>query len=260
MKEIISKLFEQNNFIQKCQSDNIHFFASQENNIVSFFIVNYIDCVNVEKDVNKLREKLNYLENNYIESVGNNKGIKNLIISSFEKFDEVTQIDKNTSAIYLLRFSDINILDKYRKLIYSIEESPIYFKRYILPYSDSQVDELKNLLKDSKKDVLDDCLTDLANNENEYFELLKGDKISAYQLVIRLFSKIPFLKYRFKKYSDTFSLEKMIESKLNSHLKKYDELICKEFNFEDYLLVEEDIEITDKDIKSELDKYMESSK
>lgn len=226
MNKIINKLFEQYNFAKTWEEDNRMFYVNTDKNIVSYFILNFIDCSNILDKEESIREKLGKLEKEYINAESDKKGIKYSIIKSFKTMQEISQIDKNTSAIYLVKFSEENMLTKYRNLIYSIEESPNYFKRYILPYTEKQVVGLKNVLSDYSDKNIVEILSELADAEENYYSLMNGTNYnSVYELVIRLFSKIPFLQYRFKATSDDISLEKMVKDALSENLVKYDEAI-----------------------------------
>lgn len=152
------------------------------------------------------------------------------------------------------------MLTKYRNLIYSIEESPNYFKRYILPYTEKQVVGLKNVLSDYSDKNIVEILSELADVEENYYSLMNGTNYnSVYELVIRLFSKIPFLQYKFKATSDDISLEKMVKDALANDLVKYDEAIkANKIEIEDSIELEE-IAITEKEIDVILNKLMEEA-
>ena len=253
-------LFKEYNFIKIWEDNNIMFFANANKNVVSYFILNFIDCTNTIENENYLREELSKLEREYIDGNNESKGIKYSIIDAFENKQEVAQIDKNTSAIYLVKFSEVNMLAKYRNLIYSIEESPYYFKRYILPYTEKQVVGLNKVLSDYKDKKISDILTDLADEEENYYSLMnaKNDN-SIYELVIRLFSKVPFLQYKFKAKSDEISLEKMVIEALDDNLKKYDQAIRENrIDIEELISLEKD-DITEKEVDKILNSLLEEA-
>ena len=208
-----------------------------------------------------IKKELSKLEEEYVDIGNEKKGIKYSIISSFENKQEVSQIDKNTSAIYLVDFSEINMLSKYRNLIYSIEESPDYFKRYILPYTEKQVAGLKNVLADYSDKNIGEILSQLADVEENYYSLMNGtNNNSVYELVIRLFSKIPFLQYRFKATSDDISLEKIVKSFLTDDLVEYDEAIKENrITLEEFICLEKD-NITKKEIDKIINQLIEEVK
>ncbi len=257
MQEVLEKLFKEHGFLKQWEVDrDIEFYVNTDKNLVSFFIVNYIDCSTFENDENKVKEVLNNLEKRYMNFDNQEESLKKSIAKTFSNIDEVAQIDKNTSAIYVMKFSDMNILDRYRNLIYSIEESSVYFKRYILPYSDNQLIGLKQIISDYEEKTIEEVLTDLADDEDNYYQLLRGGNHSTYELVIRLFSKIPFLQYIFTATSEEYSLEDMVNDSLDVNLKKYDDLISEETeDIEKYLNIDEG-EITEEFVDSELDRLL----
>lgn len=260
MNKIMNKLFEQYNFVKTWEEDNRMFFVNTDKNVVSYFILNFIDCTNISDDEELIRAELDRLEEEYVDGESDEKGIKYSIINSFENMHEISQIDKNTSAIYLVKFSEVNMLSKYRNLIYSIEESPNYFKRYILPYTEKQVVGLQNVISDYSGKNIVEILSELADVEENYYSLMIGTNYnSVYELVIRLFSKIPFLQYKFKATSDDISLEKMVKDALDDDLVKYDEAI-KENRIEIEELIElEEIDISEKEIDIILNKLIEEA-
>jgi len=258
MNKIMNQLFEQYNFVKTWEEDNRMFFVNSDKNVVSYFILNFVDCTNISDEEELIRAELDRLEEEYINGESDKKGIKYSIINSFKNMYEISQIDKNTSAIYLVKFSEVNMLSKYRNLIYSIEESPNYFKRYILPYTENQVVGLQNVLSDYSGKNIVEILSELADVEENYYSLMNGTNYnSIYELVIRLFSKIPFLQYKFRATSDDISLEKMVKDALDDDLVKYDEAI-KENRIEIEELIElEEIDISEKEIDIILNKLME---
>ena len=261
MKDIMIKLFGEYNFIKTWEENNKMFFVNADKNIVSYFILNFIDCTHISDDEEVIKKELSKLEEEYVDIGNEKKGIKYSIISSFENKQEVSQIDKNTSAIYLVDFSEINMLSKYRNLIYSIEESPDYFKRYILPYTEKQVAGLKNVLADYSDKNIGEILSQLADVEENYYSLMNGtNNNSVYELVIRLFSKIPFLQYRFKATSDDISLEKIVKSFLTDDLVEYDEAIKENrITLEEFICLEKD-NITKKEIDKIINQLIEEVK
>lgn len=260
MNEIMNKLFEQYNFVKTWEEDNRMFFVNSDKSVVSYFILNFIDCTNVLDEEELIRAELERLEEEYVDGENDNKGIKYSVINSFENKQDVSQIDKNTSAIYLVKFSEVNMLAKYRNLIYSIEESPDYFRRYILPYTEIQVVGLKNVLHDYNDKNIVEILSELADEEESYYSLMNGtNDNSVYELVIRLFSKIPFLQYKFKATSNDISLEKMVNDALNGVLNKYDKAIKEnKVGIEELIDIEES-SITEKEIDKILNKLVEEA-
>ena len=257
--EVIISIFQRTEKVPDMERLRM-FYVNTDKNIISYFILNFIDCTNILDKEELIRAELDKLEEEYIDAGSDKKGIKYSIINSFKTVQEISQIDKNTSAIYLVKFSEENMLTKYKNLIYSIEESPIYFKRYILPYTEKQVVGLKKVLSDYSDKNIVEILSELADVEENYYSLMNGTNYnSVYELVIRLFSKIPFLQYKFKATSDDISLEKMVKDALASDLVKYDEAIkANKIEIEDLIELEE-VAITEKEIEVILNKLMEEA-
>ncbi len=77
--------------------------------------------------------------------------------------------------------------------------------------------------------------------------------------MIRLFSKIPFLQYRFRAKSDEISLEKMVNDALDDNLKIYDQAIREnKIDIEELISLEED-DISEKEVDKILSKLLEES-
>lgn len=250
MDEIMNKLFEQYNFVKTWEKDNKMFYVNTDKNIVSYFILNFIDCTDIFDNEELVRIELDKLEEEYVDIENDKKGIKSSIINSFKTMQEISQIDKNTSAIYLVKISEENMLVNYKNMIYSIEESPNYFKRYVLLYTEKQVAGLKNVIFNHSDKNIAEILSELADVEENYYSLMNGTNYnSVYELVIRLFSKIPFLQYKFKATLDDISLEKMVKEALanDNVLMKYDEAIkANKVQLEDLIRLEENTIAEDK--------------
>lgn len=107
--------------------------------------------------------------------------------------------------MHLVKFSEENMLTKYKNLIYSIEESPIYFKRYILPYTEKQVVGLKKVLSDYSDKNIVEILSELADVEENYYSLMNGTNYNTTTflhlfLASSLFSLIIICSFQYKIY------------------------------------------------------------
>ena len=213
MQLILERLFKEHKFIKQWEDKDIEFYVNEDKNIVSYFILYYVDCTEFEDREEVVKETLNDLEKRYMSFDDKEMVLKHSIAKSFSDKNEIAQIDKNTSAIYVMKFCNLDNLNKYRNIIYTIEESPVYFKRYILPYNEIQLSGLRQMINDIKEKTIETILTELADNEKDYYRLLSGDNHdSAYELVIRLFAKIPFLQYQFYNMPTEFSLINMVKN------------------------------------------------
>lgn len=243
----------------KQKENSISFYKHENNLIANYFLVYEIDCREIESDEQKVKSALDELERLYVtKSKLDNSTLRHKIQEQFESTQEASQIDKNTSAIYLLQFGDIKKLSGYKNLVYSIEESPNYFKRYILPYTESQGIDLKNSLTKFNDKKIDEVLSQIVDNEDFYFQLSEQkDLESSYGLVIRMFSKIPFLKYSFKAEIAPPPIEKSVESKLyDKQLMFHNYLANNQISSESILKLADDFVCNDTDINNEINERL----
>ena len=62
MKEIMIKLFKQYNFVKTWEENNRMFFVNADKSVVSYFILNFIDCTNILDEEELIRAELGKLE------------------------------------------------------------------------------------------------------------------------------------------------------------------------------------------------------
>lgn len=260
MRELIQQIFKAYGFGKKWQDDSIEFYSAESKEKTSFFLIDYIEATDEGITDFEMLTMLKRLEKDYIDESTNGKGVKRKIQELFvnDNASLAAQIDKNTSAIFPIKLESLNNLDKYRNLIYSVEESPNYFRRFVLPYTDKQVDELKKIISDNPEKKIVNVLSEIANQENAYYELAAHRNLdNAYELVIRLFSKIPFLQYSFVAQQKPMSVGKRIESEMDVRLLKYHTLICDNCVDIDEYIKASNLSGDDADIENEMKKRME---
>lgn len=212
MKELIGKIFKNNNFDLIIGFDNIDFYNNKD--YTSFYLVNYIDLTKVSND--KYFEKLNELENRYIGRY-NQDSLKKLLYDHIEDDDDKKALDKNLSAVYVIEVDDSKKFYDNRNLIYDIEESPYFFKRYILAYTKNQVNDLVDKMSKngiSLDRINDDDLSKLVDNFDEYKKLMNNKGDGYYELLVRLFCKLPFLNFTTSNEISIDSLDKKIEEEI----------------------------------------------
>lgn len=261
MRAIIDLILKRYSYVieEKIQLPFLSFYKHTNKNIASYFLINSIDCRVFEEDEEAMKEALETLEREYSSPNDSQKeSIKLKIQKSFDNNKEASQVDKNTSAIYLVQFKNMENLKLHRNLVYAIEESPNYFKRYIIPYTDAQVDFLKDILGNYEERGIDEILSDIANNEDEYYKLLEGQNTgSVYEFVIRLFSKLPFLQYKFKADTIPLSIENDISQKIKRELEKYHIAVQnKDCTLEQLLNLENALIIDDEKLDNELNRLL----
>lgn len=256
MNELIQMVFNDYGYVKKWDCENTFFYMNRNRDIANYFLVNYVDVTSEGESGDSILKKLKALENNYIDESAE-KNIREKILGVFENDSLAAQLDKNISAIYPIKLNNINELDNYKNLIYYVEESPYFFRRFVLPYTDKQVYELKTIISDNKGKTIRDILSDLANDEDAYFDLAEHKSInSVYELVIRLFSKIPFLQYNFKAEQKPMSIEKRIENSLDKVLLKYHNSVVNENKDLEAMILKEDSELTDAELERKIDELV----
>ncbi|MCT4584588.1 MAG: hypothetical protein N4A54_06655 [Peptostreptococcaceae bacterium] len=265
MKMILDAILNQYSYVEQeiKLPSGINFYKHKDKNIASYFIVNDIDCRKFEDDETSMKNEIEQLEELYSHSkASQTESLKTRIQNSFTNNKEASQIDKNTSAIYLIQLSDMEKMSQYRNMVFAIEESPNYFKRYVIPYTESQAEHLKYTIANYDGRAINDILSDIANNEDEYYKLLDGKNIgSEYEFVIRLFSKIPFLQYKFKADSAPLSIENDILQKIEGKLKEYHTAIqTKTCNIEHLIELESNLVIDDESLDKELNNLLGGDK
>lgn len=265
MNKLIKKIF----YLYKYEEVNnigrasISFYKHQKPEIANYFIVYTIDCREFEDDEVQVLNALEQLEKDYaIKSDDSECTLKQSLINSFSNIQEASQIDKNTSAIYLIQFNNIDKLSNYRNAVYSIEESPNYFKRYVLPYTEDQVEQLNMALDQYGDRSILDALSQIVDSQENYFNLVKSKSLdSTYGLAIRMFSKLPFLQYKFKAELAPDPIEKQVEKKLSDEILKYHNILDKkELSIDEILLLEDNFSMEDETVDKELQKLLKGVK
>jgi hypothetical protein len=265
MNELIDKIFKSYKYIEVADigRSNIAFYKHECAEIANYFLVYTIDCREFEENEEQIKRALEQLEKEYSKSTNpDNCSLKQQIIESFNNIKEASQVDKNTSAIYLLLFENIENLNKCRNTVYSIEESPNYFKKYVLPYTQNQLNQLNNELFQISDGLLNDALCQIVDSEDGYFKLVGGkDLESAYGLAIRMFSKLPFLQYKFKTEMAPEPIEKRVEGNLKAELIKHHNILKdNKLTIENILELEGDFKLENDELDKEIKKLLKGVK
>ena len=256
MNELIQMVFDDYEYEKRWNCENTDFYMNLNKNIANYFLVSYIDATSESESGDSILEKLKELENNYIGEFAE-KNIRKEILGLYENDSLAAQLDKNISAIYPIKLKNISELDNYKNLIYYVEESPYFFRRFVLPYTEKQTNDLKTIISDNKRKKIRDILSDLANDEDAYFDLAEHKSInSVYELVIRMFSKIPFLQYNFKAEQKPMSVEKKIENSLDEVLMKYHDIVVHGNKDLEEMILIADTELTDVDLERKIDELV----
>lgn len=130
-------------------------------------------------------------------------------------------MDRNTSLVYFIKVPELNNSNN-RTLSQKIEEDPYYFKKYVLFYTKKQYNELTKELEHHKQSKLEQSIVNFFNhqvNKPKLFDKYRENphENSSYNLLIRLFIKIPFLCYQPE--NDENTLESL-NNKINEYIIK----------------------------------------
>jgi hypothetical protein len=131
--------------------------------------------------------------------------------------------ERNSDLIILLNLKNLGDFSTHEQKIFSIEEDPYYFKKYVLYYSDEEVNLLANKsISDLRKVILDRSLFITYKKHPNYPSL--------YSFAARFFIKIPFLHVPVNEIKMP-SIDVMLkESLLANDLVTFDENLTKIIN------------------------------
>lgn len=169
MKDIIRLLFEDSNYAVKDikweERDTLTFMNNNDETYVIYF-------ANLSKDL--------------VDDVFN------LCSEDIYKSDSLQRSNKsNLSIIIIPVIKDERLNDKEKNIIFQIEENELFFKKFILWYTEEELDNLKEICNNSfQHKSLEEQL--LNYNMFESFKKNRMDQ-KGYNLLSRLFIKLPFL-------------------------------------------------------------------
>lgn len=150
-----------------------------------FVFIENIDGFSFYKKIkgNNKRFLIVYDTNSLQEADYYNNKIKDIIpieIKSEPAFE------RNSDFIILLNLKNLGDFNTHEKKIFSIEEDPYYFKKYVLYYSDEEKNILENKsINDLREVILDRDLFNAYKKNPNYPSL--------YSFAARFFIKVPFL-------------------------------------------------------------------
>lgn len=139
-------------------------------------------------------------------------------------------LKKNCNLLLLHKIQD-KLTETNRRTLLKIEEDPYHFRKYVLYYTESELNELKNLQGEEK------LLIYIENNafDTKIFEQFKNkvEEYSGLALMYRILIKMPFLNIESNDPDGLENLEKVIEESVDSiHATIFHDRLLN--NFEDY--------------------------
>lgn len=228
MKEILEKLYCQNGFTKVESQERTLVF---ENENVEYYII----------ETYKNSEILSFFKED--EKEGKTDGI-------FKVFDNLKKqkedIAKNTTLIIGLEIDKLRDIEKYKNIIFKIEEDEYFFKKNVVVYTNEAIEWLENS-NNISGDVIDKIKED--GKLDNYMNSPYSDK--EFFVSLQLAVKLPFITLRSEKTQEFEPIDKLLTEKINEkklneaeeQVKKYfeeidiDEEKCK---LEKMFLTEED--------------------
>ncbi|KMP94827.1 ABC-three component system middle component 1 [Bacillus cereus] len=166
----------------------------------------------------KERNKTNYF---FVIFIPNDKNLLSVLkiqgkFANYLKHKITEQdLDKNMSMIICTKCNQENQDTNLGKIM-EIEEDPYYFKKYVLNYTQIEIDMLIQGFFSKKSDLkVESVLLDVLSN-NAMYDCYRNDKIKGevYSIVSKIYIKTPFLKVNVNSTNGLISLQKNINETL----------------------------------------------
>lgn len=198
MKELIKQILIEKEFSidENSLGEGPNFLADRtEQNKFDFFTLVFLDETIVEKEI--IKEK-----------------IEEYLLRIIETRQGIVGLEKNLSMLILLEVESLELSPKINSLIYDIEEDPFDFKKYVLVYTREQVVKLKSLIGTTDGHVVN--FLNLFLNDSTKFSQFKrhehSDDTLVYDLVSKLFIKLPFLNMHNSQQNLTNLYKEIVDS------------------------------------------------
>ncbi|MGJ0299135.1 hypothetical protein NG744_09335 [Aliarcobacter cryaerophilus] len=128
---------------------------------------------------------------------------------------ESNDLEKNASLLILWNTTGELELSEMKKLIMHIEENPYYFKKHVLYYSPSELEEFNSKLEDNN---LSDFFSSNITNEETFRDYKKNPLQGSWrELFYRVTIKLPFINININTSSNIESLQHIINNKLENN-------------------------------------------
>jgi hypothetical protein len=179
MKSLVKKILTEKAFIieESILEEDHSFLASRtENNKFDFLTVMPIRKDEINREV--IKEK-----------------IERYLLKIMETKQNFVGLEKNLSLLVLLEVDSLDLSKEISSLIYDIEEDPYDFKKYVLIYTNEQVSLLESYKAASTGDIIP-FINNILNNSQVFSKFKNNEEsedVLIYDLVSKLFIKIPFL-------------------------------------------------------------------
>lgn len=132
----------------------------------------------------------------------------------WKKLEDLKQFDKNINLFIFLKLDNArNYNDELIKKISSIEEDPYYANKFVITYTEDQIESITDVVEELKQENLNNCLDSLEKQEKNTKQFNKEN------FILDLVSCLYFLR---------IELDLEIDSKLDIYNNSYNKLNKKE--------------------------------
>jgi len=197
MKNLIKKILEEKSFIideNTLKEENSLLARRTENNKFDFLTVMFVSKDEIRSEL--IKEKIEVYLLKILETQQNYFGI-----------------EKNLSLLLIMEVDSLEFSKEIASLIYDIEEDPYYFKKYVLTYTRQQVSLLESYKGTSEGEVIP-FLINILNNSTVFSKFKNNEEsedVIIYDLISKLFIKIPFLNIENNQQTITNLYEEIIK-------------------------------------------------
>lgn len=198
MKSLIKKILEEKGFSidESILEDESGLLSRRtENNKFDFLTVMFISKDEIRSEI--IKDK-----------------IESYLLKIIETQQTIVGIEKNLSLLLLLEVDSLEYSKEIAPLIYDIEEDPYDFKKYVLVYTKEQVSLLESYKATLEGDILP-FLNNILNNSQAFSKFKNNEEsedVLIYDLVSKLFIKIPFLNIENHQQTITNLFEEIVEN------------------------------------------------
>ena len=137
--------------------------------------------------------------------------------SVMDQFDLACRVNSNalkdTSLIICHRIENLFELEEAKNTTLKIEENAYGFRKYVLPYTS---DSICNIIDMNGATLSTELPGRLEEGFSTYVESTVENKISEYETILRIYSKLPFLNY-VREENKWNSLDSFLQEKLEEH-------------------------------------------
>lgn len=134
------------------------------------------------------------------------------------------EMEKNTSIIILINEDKIDNINNMKNYISYLEEDPYYFRKYVLTYTNNDYKLLNEIIERDENRSLVNVLNNIIKDVDIFKEFKTKDNKNIYDIVSKIFIKIPFFNIP-KIESDNLIELESLESKIKEELVKNDIIV-----------------------------------